>query len=113
MAQQLGVPASDIEVAIVASPDGNGVDIVYAVQADSAASAAVMSSQIAAMDLAALLAAMNAELGEAGISDVTIAGISDISSEAGVLPTQSATDGQPAVTGTISEIGRASCRERV
>ena len=58
LVQQMGVSASDIEIAVTATSVGSGVGVANEIQAESAVSAAVNSSQIAAMDLAALLAAM-------------------------------------------------------
>ena len=78
MAQQLAVSASDIEVAVTAASDGSGMGVAYAIEAESAASAAVILSQIAAMDLAALLASVLSELEAACLADVAIDDVSGI-----------------------------------
>ena len=86
MPQQLGTPANDFEVAVAAPSDGNGVEIAYAVRAMSAASAAVLSSHIDAVDLAALLDAMRSEFAAGGLVHATIDRVSGILAEAVALP---------------------------
>ena len=102
MAQQLGAPANDFEVAVAASSDGSGMEIAYAVRAESAASAAVLFPQIDAVDLVALLGATRSEFATAGLVHATTDRVSSVSAEAVVLPLHVHAEGQPSVTGTIS-----------
>ena len=99
MSQQLGASASDIKMAVTATFDGSGVGAAYAVQVESAASASVISSQIAAMDLAALLEAMLPELEAASPADVAIDDVFDVSAEAAVLPMHAVAECQLSVIG--------------